>query len=173
MKAIFDSNSLITACKFSLRANPLIGLISQAREITIPKSVSNETIKAKRRYPDARVAAEYIGTGAIKVAEAEVPKETFLHDYNLGRGEKEAIYLYLKRRKEFDYIVTDDKLVYIICDRMGLPKLFFPDLVIALVKESKIKCELAQEIIELTKPRYSKGMISHSLALLKEVGQDA
>ena len=169
MEAIFDSNALITTCKFSLQGAPLLSLILKGCKVIIPKSVSDEVTRAKERYPDAAVAARFISGGQLEVGEAEIPQETFLHDYKLGAGEKEAICLYLKRKEEFDYLVTDDKLVYIVCDRMGIPKLFFLDLIIAMVRGGILEHGLAKEIIELTKPRYSKGMISHSLAILEEV----
>jgi predicted nucleic acid-binding protein len=172
VEIIFDSNALITTCKFSIQGAPLLRLILKGCKIIIPKSVGDEVTRAEGHYPDAAVAARFISGGQLEVDEAEIPRETFLHDYSLGKGEKEAIYLYLKRKAQVDYLITDDKLVYIVCDRMSIPKLFLLDLIIEMVRRGMLEYELAKEIIELAKPRYSKGMISHSLAILEEVKED-
>lgn len=67
------------------------------------------------------------------------------------------------------YLITDDRLTYIVCDRMRMPKLFFLDLVIELVKQGEIEPKFAERIIKVASSRYSRGMVSHSFAILKEV----
>lgn len=105
----------------------------------------------------------------MEIDQATIPEMTFLNDYNLGKGEKEAIRLCLEKKGEINYLITDDRLTYIVCDRMRIPKLFFLDLVIELVKQGKFKPKFAEKIINVVSSRYSRGMISHSFAILKEV----
>ena len=83
---------------------------------------------------------------------------TFLSDYNLGRGEKEAIRVCLEKKGKISYLITDDRLTYVVCDRMKIPKVFFLDLVIEIVKQGEIEREFAEKIIRVVSSRYSKGI---------------
>jgi len=169
LKLVMDTNALITVCKFSVEGDPLIKLILGLCHIIIPSAVKEEAIVAKDIYKDANVASDFIKSGNIEVAQATIPEMTFLNDYNLGEGEKEAIRLCLEKKGNINYLITDDRLTYIVCDRMRIPKLFFLDLVIELVKQGKIGAKFAEKIINVASVRYSRGMVSHSFAILKEV----
>lgn len=168
-RVIFDTNALITACKFSIQGRHLIEWILQSHVVVVPSAVGEEAIRGKNRYEDAAVAARLIDAQKIQVEQVVVPQESFLHDYDLGRGEKEAICLYLAQKDRVVALVTDDKLAYIVCDRMSVPKQLFLDFVLGLVRQGALAADLAREVIEVCQPRYSKGLIAHSLALLQEV----
>ena len=169
MKLIMDTNALITVCKFSVEGDLLIKLILEVCYITIPSTVKEEAIAAKDIYSDAKVASDFIESGRIEVAQATIPELTFLKDYNLGKGEKGAIRLCLERKSKINYLITDDWLTYIVCDRMRIPKLFFLGLVIELAKQGEIDPKFAEKIIKVASSRYSRGMVTHSFAILKEV----
>lgn len=169
MKLIMDTNALITVCKFSTEGDHLIKSIIKVCHIIIPSTVKGEAIVAKDIYRDAKVVSDLIESGKIQVAQSTIPEMNFLNDYNLGKGEKEAIRLCLEKKGEINYLITDNRLTYIVCDRMRIPKLFFLDLVIELVKQGKIEFRFAEKIINVASFRYSRGMISHSFAILKEV----
>jgi predicted nucleic acid-binding protein len=87
--------------------------------------------------------------------------------YGLGHGEQAAIALAFVLRSEINYVVLDEKLAYIVCDRLDLPKLFFLDLVLMLVEQNGLSKTLAREMIDLVAPRYSFGMVEHSLKILE------
>lgn len=62
--------------------------------------------------------------------------------------------------------MLDDKLAYLVCDRLGLPKLFLPDLVVTLVTAGKMGKQLGKEICQVIASRYSSGMVEHTLQIL-------
>jgi predicted nucleic acid-binding protein len=129
--------------------------------------VSLELTLEKERYVDAIIADERIKTGRIEVRDVELPFENVLNYYGLGAGEKEAIVLAHEIEAEIDFLVIDDKLGYIVCDRLGINKAFFLDLILELVEKGMMTDELARNIIEAVKPRYSEGLIQHSLWILE------
>jgi predicted nucleic acid-binding protein len=110
MKVIMDSNALITVCKFSVEGNLLIKLILKLCHIIIPSAVKEEAIIAKDIYKDAKVVSDFIKSGDLNVAQANIPEMTFLNDYNLGKGEREAIRLCLEKKDKINYLITDDRL---------------------------------------------------------------
>lgn len=110
MKLIMDTNALITVCKFSVEGDLLIKLILEACRIIIPSAVEEEAIVAKDIYSDAKVASDFIESGKIDVAHATIPELTFLKDYNLGKGEKEAIRLCLEKKGKINYLQTSINL---------------------------------------------------------------
>lgn len=169
VKLIMDTNALITGCKFSTEGDHLIKSIIKVCHIIIPSTVKGEAIVAKDIYRDAKVVSDLIESGKIQVAQSTTPEMNFLNDYNLGKGEKEAICLYLEKKDNINYLITDDRLTYIVCDRMQISKLFFLDLVIELVKQGKFEHKFAEKVINEVSSRYSRGMISHSFVILKGV----
>lgn len=85
----------------------------------------------------------------------------------MGTGEKEAIALTLELRPEPDFLVIDDKLGYIVSDRLGVAKCFLLDLILTLVEQGGLTTTLAEEMIKAVRPRYSDGFIRHSLKMLE------
>jgi predicted nucleic acid-binding protein len=79
-------------------------------ELTIEKEVYADAVVA-----EARIKAERIG-----VRDVELPADNVLDYYGLGRGEKEAIVLARALEDEIDFLVIDDKLGYIVCDRLEI-----------------------------------------------------
>lgn len=67
-----------------------------------------------------------------------------------------------------DFLVIDDKLAYIVSDRLGVTKSFRLDLVLTLVEQRGLTTTLAEEIINVARPRYSDGLIRHSLKMLEK-----
>jgi len=127
------------------------------------------------RYPDAVLAGQRVKQGKIVVEGPLSVWDTVLRAYKLGDGEIESIRLFQESRGGVDYLVIDDNLAYIVSDRMGLRKVFFLDLILELVKRSRLDGDTAREMIEEVRPRYSEGFIEHSLEILeiREEGKHA
>ncbi|MBM3134343.1 MAG: hypothetical protein FJZ89_03465 [Chloroflexi bacterium] len=79
---------------------------------------------------------------------------------------KEAIALCLKKGENIS-LITDDRLAYIVSDRMRVQKLLLLDLVVELVASRLMSSALAEEIVRATEPRYSGGFIAHTLKILE------
>jgi predicted nucleic acid-binding protein len=129
--------------------------------------VMEEVIVERERYADAIVAEERVKAKRIKIRDVDLPFNSVLNYYGLGAGEKEAIALSREMEAEIDFLVIDDKLGYIVCDRLGIKKCFLLDLILKLVERGMMDKELAREIIKVVKPRYSEGLIRHSLWILE------
>ena len=67
LKLIFDTNALITSCKFYVGGLPVIKYIAERCEIIISHSVNEEVVSAGGKYPNAVVAKELIREGKIGV----------------------------------------------------------------------------------------------------------
>ena len=165
-KLIFDTNALITSCKFYVHGLPVIKYIVERCEIIIPHSVNEEVVIAGGKYPDAVIAKGLIREGKIIVRGVSFRDYDVLDRYKLGKGEKESIVLAVEMGEEVDFIVTDDRLAYIVIDRMGLKKLLFLDLIVELVGRSSMDLELAKVIITTIESRYPEGFIYHTIKIL-------
>jgi predicted nucleic acid-binding protein len=102
------------------------------------------------------------------VRDVEVPSDNVMALYSLGRGEQAAIALAFMLKTEIDYVVLDEKLAYIVCDRLNLSKLFFLDLLLQLVGQGSLSEEIGRQMIQVITPRYSAGMVAHSLRILEK-----
>lgn len=169
MKVVFESGPLITACKYFTEHRPVIDIILGSCEILIAPSVKKEVIDEGKAYPDGIVAGERLSQGKLIVKEVDSLQERILRTYKLGEGEIESILLFKSLKGEADFLTIDDNLAYIVSDRMGLKKIFLLDLVLKLTKIGNIRKETAKEIIEVVRPRYSKGFIEHSFELLESL----
>lgn len=168
LKLIFDTNALITSCKFYVRGVPVIKYVAERCEILISHSVNKEIVSARERYSNAIVAKELIRDGKIKVKRILSRDYDVLNCYKLGEGEKESIALAIEMDAEADFIVTDDRLAYIVIDRMDIKKLLFLDLIVELVERNLMDLELAKLIINAIESRYPKGFIYHTLKILEK-----
>lgn len=172
LKVIFDANALITVCKFTIDQEVLIDLLLRSCRIWLPQSVAEEATR-DLRHLDAQVAAQRVAAGLLAIEFPTEPALSFLDEYHLGKGEKEAIRLYLSKKGQMDFLITDDKLAYLVCNRMGIPTRLLPDLIIELVRQRSLTKAQAEKIIGATCPRYSAGIVAHSRARLEEVPNDA
>jgi predicted nucleic acid-binding protein len=165
LKVIFDSSALITCCKFKIQSHYIMEHILRICEVFIPDAVRAEAGMASEKYPDATVAERMIREGAIKVQCVELQEDGVLDRYKLGKGEKEAITLAIDKGEAF--VVTDDRLAYVVINRMKIKKLLFLDLLIELVEQKLIEREVAEQIVAAVKSRYPEGFIYHTLKILE------
>ena len=77
-------------------------------------------LAARALFPDARLADRITGEGRIEVIPISLPPNNVLDHYRLGSGEKESIALYLDQADELDFLVTDDRLAYVVSQRCGI-----------------------------------------------------
>jgi predicted nucleic acid-binding protein len=134
-------------------------------EVFIPDAVGVEAGIASEKYPDATVAERMIREGEIKVQRVGLPGDDVLDRYKLGKGEKEAIVLGIEKEEAF--IITDDRLAYVVMNRMKIKKLLFLDLLIELVEKKLMERKVAEQIVAAVKPRYPEGFIYHTLKILE------
>lgn len=165
LKVIFDSSALITCCKFKVQSCYIMEHVLRICEVFIPDAVAVEAGIASEKYPDATVAERMIKEGAIKVQCVELPEDDVLDRYKLGKGEKEAIILGIE--KEDAIVITDDRLAYVVMDRMKIKKLLFLDLLIEFVEKKRVEREVAEQIVAAVKQRYPEGFIYHTLKILE------
>ena len=166
-KTVFDTAPLITCCKFEIQGKPIVDYILDNCNIIIPSTVRTELTIEKEVYADAVVAEARIKAERIEVRDVELPADNVLDYYGLGSGEKEAIVLSRALEDEIDFLVIDDKLGYIVCDRLEIRKAFFLDLVLKLLEGKQIAPELVRQIVNAVRPRYSDGLIRHTLRILE------
>ncbi|HDS45274.1 MAG TPA: hypothetical protein ENN68_04150 [Methanomicrobia archaeon] len=166
-KFIVDTNVLITACKFSVRGVPVIKLITDTSNLIISSAVHEEVVSSSDRYPDALVARELIEAGTIEVRGVRFREYDILNRYKLGKGEKESIALAIEMNEDVDFIVTDDRLAYIVMKRMELNTPLFLDLIVTLVERDMLTREVASGIVRAVESRYPEGFIYHTIKILE------
>jgi len=165
-KLVADSASLITAAKFTVDGLTVAEHIAQRCQLVIATAVHNEVIVAGTAHPDAVKVQAMVTSGRITVEAPLVSGPTVLDSYKLGQGEKESIILTLTR-PGIDYLIVDDRLAFIVSDRVGVPKILLADLVVELVWKALMQRELAEGILKAVEPRYAPGFIPHTLKMLE------
>lgn len=165
-KLILDSSSLITTAKFTVDGLTVAEHIAQRCQLIIASAVHNEVIVAGVAHPDATQIQKMVARGQIAVETPPVSSATVLDSYKMGQGEKESIILTLTL-PEVDNLVVDDRLAFIVSDRMTVPKILLADLLVELVWKGLLERELAEKILKAIEPRYATGFIPHTLTILE------
>jgi predicted nucleic acid-binding protein len=157
LKVIVDSASLITAAKFTVDGHTVVEHLAHCCLVRITPAVHNEVILAGATYPDAAHVQALVTDGHIA-------------GYKLGRGEKESIILALTL-PDTDYLVVDDRLAFVVSDRMTVPKILLVDLLVELVWKGFMERLLAEKILRAIAPRYAPGFIPHTSLIMLERGE--
>ena len=89
-----------------------------------------------------------------------------LDSYKLGQGEKDSTILMLTL-PEVDHLVVDDRLAFIVSDRMTVSKILLADLLVELVWKGLMEHELTEKILKAIALRYAPGFILHTLKILE------
>jgi len=63
-------------------------------------------------------------------------------------------------------LIVDDHLVYLVSDRLGVPKLFLLDLIVHLVRDGQLTAALGCGMVEAIRTRYPEAFIEHTLLIL-------
>ena len=166
LRLVVDSASLITAAKFAVDGRTVAEHIVDRCQVIIVPAVHNEVFLAGGVHPDAAQVQAMVAGGRIKVEAPSASGVTVLDSYKLGRGEKESIILALTRL-DVDYLVVDDRLAFIVSDRMTVPKILLADLLVELVWKRIMERELSEQMLKAIEPRYASGFIPHTLRILE------
>jgi hypothetical protein len=94
--------------------------------------------------------------------------EEILSGYKLGRGEQEAILLYLQDQKKFDAVILDDYVATIVCRRLEIGSMLLLDLIVRLERKRLMPHDLAVAMITKVASRYIRGFVEHSLQMIGE-----
>jgi predicted nucleic acid-binding protein len=166
LKVIVDSASLITAAKFTVDGHTVVQHLAHCCLVHITPAVHHEVILAGATYPDAAHVQAMVTGGHITVVSPPVSEASVLDGYKLGRGEKESIIQALTLPNT-DYLVVDDRLAFVVSDRMTVPKILLVDLLVELVWKEFMERQLAEKMLGAITPRYAPGFIPHTLTMLE------
>ena len=166
LKVVVDSASLITAAKFTVDGHTVVEYLAHCCVLRITPAVHNEVILAGATYPDAAHVQAMVADGRITVASPPVSAASVLDGYKLGRGEKDSIILMLTQ-PDTDYLVVDDRLAFVVSDRMTVPKILLVDLLVELAWKGCMERQLAEKMLGAIAPRYAPGFIPHTLTMLE------
>jgi len=172
-KLIFDSSSLITAAQFDVAGRLLIGFIADYAQLIIPEGVKVEVVDLglQAGYSDALELDRLIKAGSITVKKAQPadpPFETVAAAYDVEPGDVEILRL-CRHTSDYNYVVVDDRLLYLILHRFAMRPIFLPDLIVAMAKDGAITEDIGEQLLEAIRSRYRTGFIEHSLQMLKGV----
>jgi len=172
-KLLFDTSSLITAAQFGVGGRLLIEFIADYAQIIIPEGVKAEAVDIglQAGYSDALELDRFIKAGAITVAKAQLadpPFEAVVAAYDVEPGDVEILRL-CRLTSDYDHVVVDDRLLYLILHRFAMRPIFLPDLIVVMAEEGAITEEIGEQLLEAIRSRYRTGFIEHSLLMLKGV----
>lgn len=170
-KLLFDTSSLITAAQFGVGAQFLIEFVAGYAQVIIPEGVKAEAVDLglQAGYSDALELDRLIKAGAITVAKAQPadpPFETVVAAYDVEPGDVEILRL-CRLTSDYDHVVVDDRLLYLILHRFTMRPIFLPDLIVVMAKERAITEEIGEQLLKAIRSRYRTGFIEHSLLMLK------
>jgi predicted nucleic acid-binding protein len=167
LETIFDSSELITCCRFSARGRLIIDHIVDVCDVIIPPQVQYEVAGPVplSKYADAVEAFQRIKSGKIFVRSASPAVNPVLNLYTgLSEGEKEAITL--TQQTPNAILVLDDRLGYVISDRLGIKKYLLMDFLVHLVDGKFLVKPIALEIVDAIESRYAQGFAEHTRLML-------
>ena len=172
-KLIFDASSLITAAQFGIGGQALIEFITSYAQVIIPKGIKAEAVDLglQAGYPDAFELDKLVKAGAITVEKAQPadpPFETVVTAYDVEPGDVEILRL-CRHISKYEYVVVDDRLLYLILHHFAMRPIFLPDLIVAMAKEEAITEDIGEQLLEAIRSRYRTGFIEHSLSMLRGV----
>ena len=172
-KLIFDASSLITAAQSGIGGRLLIDLITDHAQIIIPEGVKAEAVEVglQAGYHDALELDRLIKAETITVEivqPADPPFETVVAAYHVEPGDVEILRL-CRHISKYEYVVVDDRLLYLILHRFIMQPIFLADLIVAMAKTEAIREDVSEQLLEAIRSRYRTGFIEYSLQMLRGV----
>ncbi len=154
---VIDSSTLILLAKADL-LDKIINSLKQ--KLTIPSRVYAETTIKKELF-DAQLINERVQHKKIrqmKISDVQLYVK-LINDFNIGKGEAEAITLCLEHRGT---LVCDDKKAINVCRIFNIKFTTAPNLLIALRKKDMLSKEEALAVVKKLTAygRYSKEIIN-------------
>jgi predicted nucleic acid-binding protein len=166
---VFDASPLVASCQFAVGGQSVAAHVLTGTPVQIPPAVYTEVVIRGGTRPDALEAARLVREGQLHLVDA-THVGTLLDDlqyYQLGLGEQEAITLAV--RLSDAVFVTDDFLALIVAHRLGVMAQLFLDFVVGRTRSGALPVPEAQQIVQAVSPRYPRGFVPHSLALLRSL----
>ena len=124
-----------------------------------------------RGYADTFEIEKGIANGLISVIPVSPLESVFeevLEDYDLEKGDREVLRL-CRQTPDYEYVVVDDPVLFIIAHRLGIEVLFLPDVICDMVKRNMLDPQKALEMLSETRSRYRRGFIEHTLKKIQGV----
>lgn len=166
---VFDASPLVASCQFAVGGQSVAAHVLTGTPVQIPPAVYTEVVIRGGTRPDAVEAARLVREGRLHLADT-THVGTLLDDlqyYQLGLGEQEAITLAVRLSNAV--FVTDDFLALIVAHRLGVMAQLFLDFVVGRTRSGALPVLEAQQIVQAVSPRYPRGFVPHSLALLRSL----
>ena len=166
---VFDASPLIASCQFTVSGQSVAAHVLAGTHVQIPPAVYTEVVTRGGTRPDAVETVRLVRARQLHLVNA-AHVGILLNDlqyYQLGLGEQEAITL--AARLPAAVFVTDDFLALIVAHRLGVIAQLFLDFVVSLTRSGALPVLEAQQIVQAVSPRYPRGFVPHSLALLRSL----
>lgn len=155
---VFDSSTLILL----VRGDLLVGFLNAVKQkIVIPKEVERECCEEKESV-DAMIIRQAIQEKKIEVRPLRERRayEKIRVDFNLGRGEAEAVALGLAGKAKL--VATDDKRAIHACSLLKIPYTTAIDILVRLYEKGVLEKQEALVKLESLERygRYKKAIIA-------------
>jgi predicted nucleic acid-binding protein len=169
MLFVFDASPLVASCQYSVDGRSVAACVLAGTHVQIPPAVYTEVVTRGGTRPDALEAARLVRDGQLHLADIASVAEDLddLQYYQIGQGERQA--MTLTTRLVDAVLVTDDFLALIVAHRLGLNVQLFLDFVLGRAQSGALSLRDAQHIVQAVSPRYPRGFVPHSLALLRRL----
>jgi len=137
---VADASSLILLTKTGV-----LSILCETASMMIPASVEREVCgpAAMKKHADAVIVSGLIESGKIQVESVRLRRR--LH-VSLGRGEREAILLFLQ--EDADLILTDDGRAIRACRMLKIPFSASPRIVLDLQQAGRMSRKDARRALE-------------------------
>ena len=165
---ISDASSLILLNKIGL-----INELTKLMLIKIPEEIKKEAVDKGKEggYKDAFEIEDLINKNIIEVKKVKNYENVnkLMKDYNIGRGESEAIQLF--KEMKANLLATDDRDAINTCNLLGIPASGSLSFVINCFSKKIISKKEGEEMINKLSifGRYSSDIINKALNDIKEV----
>lgn len=166
---VFDASPLVASCQFVVGGQSVAAHVLAGAHVQIPPAVYTEVVTRGGTRPDALEAARLVRDGQLYLADTARVGALLddLRHYQVGQGEQEAITLTAHLPEAV--FVTDDFLALIVAQRLGCAARLFLDFVVGRARSGAPLVPDAQQIVQAISPRYPRGFVPHSLALLRRL----
>ncbi len=161
---VSDSCSLILVTKAKL-----LDIICEEFRIEIPEKVFEETILVGKKLnkADAFVIEKRINSNKIIVKKVEKRNNKKISQFNLDKGEEEAILLSIHNKAEF--LLVDDKQAINTAKILEINWITIPVLIQSFYEKKKISKNAALEALSIVQ-REGRYKLDFILEVLKNIG---
>ncbi len=165
---VADSSSLIISAKAHI-----IEIMCREFDLLIPEAVFNESVVSGKALekPDAAIISQMVNGNKIRVKSAVFEgnrgAQAIAADFRLGKGESEAIALFLQ--EEADLLLVDDRKGIGVSKALEISWATVPDMIVYLKRAEKLSYDSAIMAIDACQKegRYKIGFIMRAIQSLE------